>query len=224
MEILDQNLNQDQLQSDNELQFHGDGAQYFGIVALNFFLTVITLGIYYPWAKTTYRKYIWNEIELNDSRFTFNGTGKEVFFGILKLIGILIGFFLLHSLVMFLAAKLFGFSMTNIVNMPTTGMLIGALLSYLIVMFFFLLLMGFAIYGSYRYRISRTSWRGIYFGFDGNSKEFLKLFLVNLLLTFLTLGIYGAWMRTKICISLNHPNLISLYSNLDQGEVQLYDQ
>ncbi len=197
MEILDQNFNQQEPQSNNEIQFHGDGARYFGIVALNVFFTIVSLGLYYPWAKTTYRKYLWSQLELNDSRFTFNGTGKEVFLGILKLIAIVIGFVLAYSLVSFVLMKILGLSF-SVVMSPSIGLILGIFATQLIFLSFFLILFGFAIYGSYRYRISRTSWRGIYFGFDGNVKEFVKLFIIHGLLTLFTFGIYSSWMRVKV--------------------------
>jgi len=70
-------------QPKEKISFFGKGATYFGIVAINLILTVVTVGLYYPWAKATYRKYIWNETEFKGSRFVFNGTGKEMFKGFL---------------------------------------------------------------------------------------------------------------------------------------------
>jgi len=181
MEILDQNLNvQEQHHEDHELQFHGDGAQYFGIVALNVLFTVLSLGLYYPWAKTTYRKYLWNESELNDSRFTFNGTGKEVFKGFL-LVYLVVAIFYLSP---FLVQMTGNFTLLPII--------------YGIVFLLMIAVLPLAIYGSFRYRISRTSWRGIYFDFDGNYKDFAGIFYLNAFFTIITFGIFSAWMRTRI--------------------------
>lgn len=179
MEVLDQNFNQQQFPKEQDLQFHGDGAQYFGIVALNVLFTVLSVGLYYPWAKTTYRKYLWNEVELNDSRFTFNGTGKEVFKGFL--------------IVYFCVALFYA---TPFLAVYIDGMIIPILYSILFIVM--IIIFPLAIYGSYRYRISRTSWRGIYFGFDGNYKEFAGIFYLNAFLTLITFGIFSAWMRTRI--------------------------
>jgi len=59
-------------------------------------------------------------------------------------------------------------------------------------------IMPFAIHGSYRYRMSRTSWRGIRFGYRGNRTELLKLFLKGIFLTVITFGIYGSWFSMKL--------------------------
>lgn len=157
--------------------FFGQGATYFGIVALNVVLTLVTVGLYYPWAKAAYRKYLWNETEFNDSRFVFNGTGKEMFKGFLIAYFIFLGFY--ASLAM--------------VGLWTYGW-VFVILFYVLLVF----LIPFAIYGSWRYRFSRTSWRGIFFSFDGNFKEFLKIFIPQLLLTIITFGVYTSWMRVKV--------------------------
>jgi len=181
-----------------KLSFHGKGSTYFGLVALNVVLTLITLGLYYPWAKTAYRKYIWNETEFKESRFVFNGTGKEVFKGFVIAYLIIIGFYASFFMVSVLGTTAFIF--------------LG--LSYLAL----LILIPFAIYGGWRYRVTRTSWRGIFFSFDGNFKDFIKLFIPQILLTILTLGIYGSWMQVKLMKYLfSHTSIGSIRMDF-QGE------
>ncbi len=166
------------IEEDNvRLSFFGDGAAFLGIIALNLILTIITLGFYYPWAKVAYRKYLWNETEFKGSRFVFNGNGKEIFRGFVIAYVILVGFWISIT---FAAQSTYGL------------WFIG--LFYILL----LILLPFAIFGAWKYRVSRTSWRGIHFSFDGEFKEFLGLFLGQLLLTIVTFGIYGAWMRVKI--------------------------
>lgn len=169
--------NQSESQLGHRISFFGKGATYFGIVALNVVLTLVTLGLYYPWAKAAYRKYLWNETEFLESRFVFNGTGKEMFKGFLIAYLIIIGFYASLSMVAFF----------------TYGWVF-------IVLFYILLivLIPFALYGAWRYRVTRTSWRGIFFSFDGNLREFIKLYIPNLLLTIITFGLYSSWMRVKI--------------------------
>jgi uncharacterized membrane protein YjgN (DUF898 family) len=55
-----------------------------------------------------------------------------------------------------------------------------------------------AIHGSYRYRMSRTSWRGIRFGYRGNRNEFMVSFYKWVLYAVITLGIYGAWFSINV--------------------------
>ncbi|CCG52048.1 Probable transmembrane protein of unknown function [Flavobacterium indicum GPTSA100-9 = DSM 17447] len=154
------------------LDFQGKGETYFGIIIINWLLTIITLGFYYPWAKEKKLKYLYGETTLNNSPFEFHGTGKEMFIGFIKALGI---FVLLYG-VLFLFLSL---------NM----LVVGLLLFYV----GFLVILPIAIHGSYKYRMSRTSWRGIRFGYRGDRNELIKKFIIDLLLTFITLGIYGSW-------------------------------
>ena len=41
------------------LKFNGDHGQLIGLRIINNILTAITLGIYYPWARAAYLKYIY---------------------------------------------------------------------------------------------------------------------------------------------------------------------
>lgn len=164
-------------QKNYKLNFFGKGTDFFGIIVVNWLLTVITLGIYYPWAKAKVLQYIYGATSLNDDRFTFHGTGKEMFKGFIK--AILLFVCLYGVLFLFISLK-----------MPFIGIFVFYAL--------FLAIIPIAIHGSYRYRMSRTSWRGIRFGYRGDRNKFLRLFFKNVLLTIITLGIYGAWATVEI--------------------------
>lgn len=159
------------------LDFHGEGSEYFGIIIVNWLLTIVTLGFYYPWAKAKKLQYLYGKTTLDGDAFTFHGTGKELFKGFIKAI---ILFLVLYG-VLFLFLYL---------KMP----IVGVLLFY----FGFIAIIPIAIHGSYRYRMSRTSWRGIRFGYRGDRKEFSMSFFKWILLTLITLGIYGPWMSINI--------------------------
>lgn len=160
-----------------QLRFHGTGSAFFSVIIVNWLLTVITLGLYYPWAKANKLKYLYGETSLNDDRFAFHGTGKEMFKGFIK---VLILFALIYGL-LFLFIYL---------QMP----IIGILVFYCA----FLAILPLAIHGAYRYRMSRTSWRGIRFGYRGQRNELFVSFFKWLLLTIITFGIYGSWMHVNL--------------------------
>ncbi|HTG64814.1 MAG TPA: YjgN family protein [Flavobacterium sp.] len=159
------------------LNYNGKGSDYFGIVIVNWLLTVVTLGIYYPWAKAKQLQYIYNSTSLNEDSFEFHGTGKEMFKGFIK--AVLVFMVLYGVLILFIYLK-----------MPFTALLL----------FYGLLIAVFpiAIHGSYRYRMSRSSWRGIRFGYRGDRKEFTLLFFKWIFFTIITLGIYGPWMAMNM--------------------------
>ena len=158
-------------------QFLGKGSEYFSIMIVNWLLTLITLGIYYPWARAKRLKYIFGQTALNDERFHFAGTGKEMFRGFVKVI--LFYIILMGGYILFLFNQL---------------LLPGIL---------FFLLLFFAIYpliihGSFRYRMSRTSYRGIRFGYRGDRSELIKNCYKWGFFTIITFGIYGAWFDMNV--------------------------
>ena len=160
-----------------QLSYTGKGGDFFSIIIVNWLLTLITLGLYYPWAKAKQLNYLYGATHLNGDSFAFHGTGKEMFKGFIKAILI---FGTLYGL-LFLFIYL---------EIPAVGLI----LFYL----GFLALLPLAIHGSYRYRMSRTSWRGIRFGYRGDRKEFTLNFFKWILLTIVTLGFYSFWMSINM--------------------------
>ncbi len=157
--------------SNHQIRFDGTAGRYFGIWIVNLVLTILSLGLYYPWAKTNLRKFIWNETRLNDDKFVYHGTGQELFKGFIITYAAL---FALMTLVYFTNWGIILFYLALIVIVP------------------------FAMFGSWKYKMTRTSWRGIFFTFDGDFQEFLKIWFVHGLLTLVTFGIYGAWAWVKL--------------------------
>jgi uncharacterized membrane protein YjgN (DUF898 family) len=157
----------------HRLVFHGSGGSLFGIHIVNVLLTLVTVGVYYFWGKTRVRVYLWSQSEIAGDRFAYHGTGRELFIGFLKAI-------------VFFALPLFLLSLLRDFTTWTVLKVFSVVASYVIVSVFFPL----AIVGARRYRLSRTSWRGIRFSFRGSAKEFVKLFIVNTILTSITIGLW----------------------------------
>lgn len=159
------------------LDFKGKGGDFFGIVIINWLLTIVTLGIYYPWAKAKTLQFIFGQTTLNEDSFAFHGTGKEMFKGFIKAIGLFFCLALIMGVLFYL-------------QMP----ILGGVFFYLGI----IAILPVAIHGSYRYRMSRTSWRGIRFGYRGDRKEFTLLFFKWIFLTIITFGIYGSWLKINL--------------------------
>ena len=166
--------------SGTRLRFWGEGGKLFGIYIVNLIFTILTLGLYYPWAKAQSLRYLYQETELQGSRFVFHGTGKEMFIGFIKALGI----FLILWLIL----------VTAIFSQNPVIMVVGMLFFYVALF----LLIPVAIHGSYRYRMSRTSWRGIHWGYRGNLKTLLVKYVSGILLSIITLGIYSFWFAVDI--------------------------
>lgn len=163
------------------LSFYGSGGSLFGIHVVNILLTLVTLGIYYFWAKVRVRAYLLSQTEFESDRFAFHGTGKELLIGWLK------------------ALLVFGVPIAILANGPGLmgagpAIQVGAiLLVYAIVLVFIPL----AMVGVRRYRLSRTSWREIRFSFRGRAAEFIRLYVGGWLLSAVTFGVYYPFFVVK---------------------------
>ena len=71
------------------LSFEGNGPELFGILMKNFFLNLLTLGTYYPWAKAKQLRYYYGSSRIHGSDFQFHGTGREMFIGLTKALVVL---------------------------------------------------------------------------------------------------------------------------------------
>jgi uncharacterized membrane protein YjgN (DUF898 family) len=164
----------------NQLKFYGDGGKYFGIVVVNLVLTLVTLGLYYPWARAKNLQYLYGETEFAGSRFTFHGTGREMFKGFIKAMAII--------------GVLFVIYFTARLSDNTATVVMG----FLVYVLGIITVIPLAIHGGLRYRMSRTSWRGIHFGYRGNLRELLTMYFKGMLLSIFTLGIYTSWFTAEL--------------------------
>jgi uncharacterized membrane protein YjgN (DUF898 family) len=153
-----------------------------GIHIVNVLLTIITIGVYYFWARVRVRSYLWSQTEFEGDRFAYHGTGKELLVGFLKamlLIGVPI---LVVNVGMPLIAPRGAIAQTTV-----------GVLSYVII----LSCLGFAVVGARRYRLSRTSWRGVRFSFRAETLAFLKVFVGGSLLSTITFGLYYPFFEIR---------------------------
>jgi uncharacterized membrane protein YjgN (DUF898 family) len=156
------------------------GSALLGLYLKTLLLSIITLGIYSFWGRAEIRRYLYSSTLAGDDRFAWHGTGKELLLGWLKAAGLICAFYVIY----------FGLSLAN----KTYGPLLG-------VLFFYLLLFAIApwvVVGVLRYRLSRTSLRGIHFGCRADAREFAKVYYKSLILTILTLGLYSPWFVNDI--------------------------
>lgn len=123
------------------LEFTGSGSEYFRIWSVNLLLTIITLGLYYPWAKVRRLRYFYGNTLLDGDPFDFHGNPAKMAKGYL------------------LMAALFG-----LYTLATEFSPAAHLVAILIVV-----ALGPALLkSSMQFRLANTSWRGVRFGFKGS--------------------------------------------------------
>jgi uncharacterized membrane protein YjgN (DUF898 family) len=161
------------------LEFGGSGLSLFLIALKNLLLTLVTLGIYMPWARVERRKYIWQNLAFHGQPLRFTGTGSELFVGYLK-VGL--------AYLAFIAVPQ-GLGLIH----PTLRIVSAVILTFAL-----LALLPVAIFGARRYLLSRTTHRGIRFGVTGSPKRFALSFYGNYLLTVVTLGLWAPVMSNRL--------------------------
>jgi uncharacterized membrane protein YjgN (DUF898 family) len=159
------------------LAFHGSGSSLFLLILKNVLLTLVTFGIYAAWAATARRKYIWQNIEFHGQRFIYQGTGRELFIGYLKVLG---------GYAVFLGVPL-------LVRQVSPGLAIAVQVAFAVAL---VALIPFAVYWSRAYLLSRSTWRGIRFSMEPGAGLFARTFILGYLLTLVTLGLYmPVWLN-----------------------------
>ena len=168
------------------LRHHGDPWNLFGIYVRNFVFTVLTLGVYRFWAKTRVRRYLWSHTSFEDDRLEYTGAGKELFLGLLIVFGILAVVLVAYTVVFSLIWPDW-FDDAELQVLYNTPLMIGTIV-----------LVGIARFRARRYRLSRTSWRGIRGAQTGSAIEYGFRELAYWLLTILTLGFYWPYMSVRL--------------------------
>ena len=134
-----------------QIQFKGDGSEYFKIWIVNVLLCIVTIGIYYPWAKVRTRRYFYANTEYADRYFDYHATGRQLFLG--YLIGVLI----------LLALQVVGSVL------PTVGVILP------IILFAFI---PWIIWRSLKFNMRMTSFSNVRFSFIGNLKPAYIIYML----------------------------------------------
>ncbi len=133
------------------LQFTGTGAEYFGIWIMNLFLILVTLGLFYPWAKVRKNRYLYGHTRLAGDGFEYLADP----FALLK--GMLI--------VVLLLAVNEGLSL----YFPGASYVTSSL---------FLVGLPWLIWKAIRFRAVNSGWRNMRYGFTGNLGRCYRVFFL----------------------------------------------
>lgn len=141
------------------VRFTGSGSEYFRIWIVNLLLTIVTIGLYFPWAKVRRLRYFYGNTHVGEHTLDFHGSPSRMLRGFLLVAALLI----LYS-----AAGKFS---------PTAGFV-----AFLIIAAIWPALFR----AGQRFRLANTSWRGLRFRFTGTTggayRAMLPLFAPSALL------------------------------------------
>lgn len=121
--------------------FNGQGYEYFKIWIVNILLTIVTLGIYAPWAKVRNTQYFYGNTQLDGASFAFTADPVKMLIGRL----IALGLFVLYLFI--------------VTAFPLTGFVFG---------FGFLFLFPWVMNRALAFYARNTRYRNIRFRFNGS--------------------------------------------------------
>ena len=146
------------LASSTPFTWHGSPWELTGACFINAILMVLTVGIYGFWGRTEIRRRMWSSVRLNGEPLAYHGTAQELLKGFLAvMVVVLVPLFLLGLIVVVFfgqASAVFG------------------LYQFALFLGIYPVLAAIAFYRARRYRLSRTSWRGVRGSIDGSSTSY----------------------------------------------------
>lgn len=177
------------------LEFTGSGSEYFRIWIVNLLLTLVTLGLYRPWAKVRRLRYFYTNTHVAGHSLDFHGKPGQMLRGML-FFGVLLGLYTAAS--------------------ESSSPLAGGLALLAVLALWPLLLRA-----SLQFRLGHTSWRGLRFGFEGTVAGAYKAVGLPLLLLllvpaalgfFLAMGasFFAAWVPARVAAALLVPGSVLL--------------
>jgi uncharacterized membrane protein YjgN (DUF898 family) len=174
-------------ENEQNFRFEGSGFELFRLYLANLFLTVVTFGIYFFWAKVKTQKYFYNHTLFMNGRFDYHVTGKEKFIAFLK--GVLI---LIPAILIILYGLPWLLTRAGLNEIVAT--IVSVIFLYAVILF----LIPAMMYGSMKFKLARSSWNSIHFRYNGRVKELYKIFFKGLLLSIVTLGFYSIWFGVNL--------------------------
>jgi len=139
-------------------QWIGNPWRLTGLCLLNAALSLLTVGIYSFWGRTEVRRRMWSSVRLLGEPLVYHGTGPELLKGFLGvLLVLLVPLFLIGSfVVIYFGQASATFALYQIALFAVVYPVLTAI----------------AFYRARRYRLGRTSWRGIRGSLDGSSTPY----------------------------------------------------
>ncbi len=161
------------------IRFTGDNADFRRIVVRGTLLELVTFGFYRFWLTTDMRRHLWSNTEVDGDAMEYTGRGKELLFGFLIALAILLPAFFAYTLAGIAAERYKAFA-----SLPLYAVLF--------------LFGQFAVFRARRYRLTRTIWRGVRFWMTGSGWHYALRAAAWLVPVMLTLGFVYPWQMASL--------------------------
>ena len=161
----------------------GRAGAIWRLALVNLLLSICTLGFWRFWGKTRVRRYLWQHTSFLDEPLEYTGTGWE-----------LCRSFLIAVLLVVLPLVLLDhFADSLLLRRDGRGWFLKGAVAAV-----GLLLVGVGLYSAWRYRLTRTRWRGIRGGQSGSALLYGLLWGGWTVLAILTLGLATPWRNMAL--------------------------
>lgn len=158
-------------------RFKGTASEYFGIWIVNILLTIITLGLYAPWAKVRRLRYFYGNTWFIQRRFDFTGLPAKILAG---------------RIVALLVYGAFTYAMNHSITLALAGLLL------------IFLAVPWLIRSTLRFRARNSKFGNSRFYFSGSNKSMYWCFLKCIAVCIFTMGLFlpvAIWLYKRECIN-----------------------
>jgi uncharacterized membrane protein YjgN (DUF898 family) len=145
-----------------QFQFNGKAGEYFKIWIVNIALSIITLGIYSPWAKVRTKRYFYGNTTLDGSSFDYLGDPLLILKGRMLVFAVILVYAVTTQYIPLLE---FAFLILYMIALP------------------------WMVIKSMQFNTRNSAYRNIRFNFDGKLSEAAFIFIGLSIFTMLTLGL-----------------------------------
>lgn len=76
----------------HDINFYGNGSGFFAIWIVNLLLSLLTLGLYTPWARVRTRRYFYQNTFVNSEPFSYLADPKRILLGFIIVMGLIVGY------------------------------------------------------------------------------------------------------------------------------------
>ena len=162
------------------MEFTGETVDLIVLLLKNAILTILTLGIYFPFAKTNIRQFFWAHTEIDGHALEYTGQGMELLKGYI-FAALYFGVFAGLQALLANVAPAFAGILTLVYFLVTVC------------------IVPYAVFGSHCYKMTRTKLRGIPFQVKKEGRwRFIKTFIKMALITLFTFGLATPWFLMAI--------------------------
>lgn len=178
------------------IRFHGKTDEYFRIWIVNALLTLLTLGVFFSWAKVRKRRYLRGSTELLGHRFDYRANPVRLLIG--------------HIVVLLL---FLGYSLFGVVYPAIRFGVIGL----------GVVLLPWIVVRSFTFNAHNTVYRGLRFRFNSSLSAACKVYVLEPLLIAVTVGLYyPAWQRSKRAYAVDNHRLGDAYFHFTADTGRFY--